>query len=47
MAVWYEALQAPAPPRLRLITFAGVALPGTPETVSPAAHRIASMMSES
>src|SRR5688572_13657004 len=40
-------LHAPPPPRLRLMTSAGVALAGTPATVPPEAHVTASMMSDS
>jgi len=40
------ALQAPVPPRLRLMTSAGFALAGTPATVPPEAQITASEMSE-
>src|SRR5882757_903642 len=39
--------QAPCPPRLMLMIWAGLALSGTPVTCRPAAQRMASRMSES
>src|SRR5690349_14664704 len=47
MALWNVAGQAPAPPRLRLITRAGFGLAGTPATLPPEAQMMASAMSES
>lgn len=47
MAVWYTLGHvALAPPRLRLMTFAGFALAGTPGTDPPEAQVMASAMSE-
>ena len=46
MAVWKVELQEPPPLRDRLITSAGVALAGTPDTVPPDAHVMAAAMSE-
>src|SRR5687767_1369851 len=46
MAFWYVALHEPPPPRLRFMTFAGLAFAGTPDTVNPAAQRMPSTMSE-
>jgi hypothetical protein len=45
-ALWYEALQAPEPPKLMFNTRAGWVLAGTPVTGRPADQRIASTMSE-
>src|SRR5688572_33289839 len=38
--------QPPSPPSEMLITFAGLALAGTPDTVPPEVHTMASAMSE-
>src|SRR6185503_9951301 len=42
----YVCEHVPLPPRLRLMTLAGLALAGTPRTVPPDAQTIASAMSE-
>jgi hypothetical protein len=47
IASMYSCVQAPPPPRLMLITRAGLALCGTPGTSIPAAHRRPAAMSES
>ena len=47
IAFWEVVPQEPLPPRLRLMTLAGVALAGTPLTLPPEAQMIASEMSES
>ena len=46
IAVCIVALHEPLPPRLRLITSAGLALAGTPLTLPPEAQTIASAISE-
>ncbi|MNV86946.1 hypothetical protein D3C71_1810210 [compost metagenome] len=46
IASWYSASHAPPPPRLMLMTSAGLALAGMPATVPPEAHVIASAMSD-
>ncbi len=46
IALCCAVVQVVLPPRLRLITLAGVALVATPGTVPPAAQVMASMMSE-
>ncbi|ABA52704.1 ribonuclease E [Burkholderia pseudomallei MSHR1043] len=45
IACWNVSPHGPVPPRLRLITFAGVRFVGAPATGMPAAQRIASAMS--
>ena len=45
IAAWNEP-QDPLPPRLMLMTRAGLALAGTPETLPPEDQTIASTMSE-
>src|SRR4051794_20529221 len=47
MAFWYVAPQVPLPPRLMLMTLAGVGLAVMPETEPPEAQVIASAMSAS
>src|SRR5882757_6860658 len=47
MTVCSAELQAPLPPRLMLMIWAGCVLSGTPATCRPAAQRMASRMSES
>ena len=46
-AAWYAALQVLPPPRLMLMTLAGLLLSGTPSMWMPAAQRMPAMMSES
>src|ERR1044072_2374513 len=45
-AVCVVVSQAPSPPSVMLITFAGFALAGTPETLPPDTQMMASAMSE-
>ncbi len=47
IAFWKVLPHEPLPPRLRLMTLAGVALAGTPLTLPPDDQTMASAMSES
>ncbi len=46
MALWYVEEQLPLPPRLMLMTSAGLALDGTPLTLPPDAQTMPSAMSD-